>query len=255
MSASWAKTHARIIVDDEDSIIQDQYLVSARELVEQDTGLLFMKQTRVLYLDDFPHVIHISKNPVRSIVSIKYLDQDEVEQTFNLARFVTDPHGEYFRLTLDDDETFPITEDAPGAVRIEYRCGYATEFTANDTTDTLTAVSHDFENGDAIRIAVYGGHLPNTLDAGIYYVINKTDDTFQIATTPGGSAVSPGHDGQGTFLAINAEGSSIFTSMIQAMSLAFSTMYEHRESETDIDVRAYSHSYDAIVDRLSRVMF
>lgn len=76
-------------------------------------------------------------------------------------------------------------------------------FTADSTTDFLTwsgtTTSGTFANQTAITVSNSGGALPTGLSANTtYYVINKTSTTFQVATTPGGSAINITGNGSGT---------------------------------------------------------
>lgn len=80
------------------------------------------------------------------------------------------------------------------------RFGYGTgqTFTANAGTDFITANSHGLSNGDIVLLtttsALPGGTTANT----VYYVINKTTNTFQISTSVGGAAVNITDAGTGT---------------------------------------------------------
>lgn len=57
-------------------------------------------------------------------------------------------------------------------------------------TNTVNKVAHGFLNGDLVGFATTGT-LPSTIAVGnLYYVVNKTDDTFQLALVPGGTALA-----------------------------------------------------------------
>lgn len=75
----------------------------------------------------------------------------------------------------------------------------AQTFTADAATDTYTATSHGFANGNPVTVRVTEGQLPSGLYANTtYYIVNKADNTFQLATGAGGSAVSITTAGSGT---------------------------------------------------------
>lgn len=78
--------------------------------------------------------------------------------------------------------------------------GFSFTFSSSDVntgTDTITEVAHGLENGDTVYISSVSA--PGGLDAGRnYFVVNKTDDTFQLALTSGGSAVNITSGGSGT---------------------------------------------------------
>ncbi len=82
----------------------------------------------------------------------------------------------------------------------------ATELVATVTytnaTNLVTSVAHGLLNGDKILVANSGGALPTELSATTpYFVINKTDDTFQLSLRPGANdqaVVTFSDDGSGT---------------------------------------------------------
>lgn len=74
------------------------------------------------------------------------------------------------------------------------------EFTVNASTDVFTDNSHGLSNGDMLNFTS-DDTLPSPLvesEEYIYYVINKTTNTFQVSETPGGSAVNLTDTGTGT---------------------------------------------------------
>lgn len=80
------------------------------------------------------------------------------------------------------------------------RFGYGTgaTFTANASTDVITASAHGLSNGNRLLL-----DSTTTLPAGlskntVYYVISVTTNTFKVSTTAGGSAVDITDTGTGT---------------------------------------------------------
>ena len=70
--------------------------------------------------------------------------------------------------------------------------------TFQDTGDTVTATAHGLSNGDEVSFATIvttTGIVTRT----IYYVVNATTDTFQVAATAGGAALPLTTNGSGTF--------------------------------------------------------
>jgi microcystin-dependent protein len=85
-----------------------------------------------------------------------------------------------------------------GVLKGRYGYGSGQTFTADAGTDFITAVSHGLSNGDRIFVGT-----TNTLPAGlsantVYYVINKTTNTFQLSTSSGGAAIDITTTGTGT---------------------------------------------------------
>jgi len=69
--------------------------------------------------------------------------------------------------------------------------------TFQDTGDTVTLNSHGLENDDEVSFASITSTTGLDLNT-IYYIINKTTNTFQVAATSGGSALPLTTDGSGT---------------------------------------------------------
>lgn len=74
-------------------------------------------------------------------------------------------------------------------------------FTANAGTDTLTSSGHGIQNGELVNFTSDGtlpGGIGSWDDGFFYYVVNRTTNTFQIATTPGGTPINITSSGSGT---------------------------------------------------------
>lgn len=66
--------------------------------------------------------------------------------------------------------------------------GVPKEFIAAPATDTFTCPAHGYVNTN--KVVIYGDTVPAGLIEGtVYYVVNATADTFQVAATPGGSPI------------------------------------------------------------------
>ena len=73
------------------------------------------------------------------------------------------------------------------------------------TSDLITSAAHGLANGDIVTVAT-SNTLPTGLSANTdYYVIEKTDDTFKLSATSGGSAVDITGTGTGTHTWYRAE--------------------------------------------------
>lgn len=58
-------------------------------------------------------------------------------------------------------------------------------------TDTITSTAHGLSNGDMIVFTVTGA-ATNIVAGRVYYVVSKADDTFKVATSSGGTALTLG---------------------------------------------------------------
>ena len=84
-------------------------------------------------------------------------------------------------------------------VQILARDTDSTTFFSDAANNRLLFPSHGFENGQEFR--VQGASLPDGLEpTTTYFVVNKTDNNFQVAETAGGTQVTFTSDGMGTLL-------------------------------------------------------
>ena len=72
-------------------------------------------------------------------------------------------------------------------------------FTTTFATNRIDDVAHGLSDNDVIRMTTSAGDLPNgfVVDTD-YYVINETNDDYQVSLTQGGAAVTISDDGTGT---------------------------------------------------------
>jgi len=115
------KTHARISHDDEDEWAGTILLPAAREWCEKHVGRTFTTTTLRLTLDAFPAgSIALPYPPIASVVSVKYDDGANDEQTYSTALYTVEA-GSGLVTPLD---TWPVTYDKLESVRIEYTAGF-----------------------------------------------------------------------------------------------------------------------------------
>ncbi|MRV72566.1 hypothetical protein GJ700_12695 [Duganella sp. FT92W] len=97
--------------------------------VEQQTGRAVVTQTYRVTLDSFPEAIRLPAPPVASVLSVKYIDTDGVEQTLDPADYELDAESEPCYLVPAPDRRWPETMDRINAVRVEVECGYGPDDT------------------------------------------------------------------------------------------------------------------------------
>lgn len=106
--------------------------------------------------------------------------------------------------------------------------GSGQTFTADAGTDALTATAHGLSDGDQVHVSSTTT-LPDPLAADTdYFVISATTNTFQLATTSGGSAIDLTDAGTGTHTVTQNPDDTNDTASVEAM-LGFAW----RESNTD----------------------
>jgi uncharacterized phiE125 gp8 family phage protein len=138
-----AKAHLRVVVTDEDTQITSM-IVAARHAAEHITGRALMPQTWELALDKFPRQIDLSRAPLVSIASIKYIDSAGILQTMAEADYLLDSHREPARITPAYGTSWPATRYQANAVLVRFVAGY---------TDAA-AVPQDIKNWMLLRIGM-----------------------------------------------------------------------------------------------------
>jgi uncharacterized phiE125 gp8 family phage protein len=89
-------------------------------------GRAIVTQSWRLTLDAFPRMINITKSPLLSVQSIKYIDVDGVLQTMDPADYSIQK-GQLDGLVYPAyNKCWPSTRNEPGAVRIEFTAGFGT---------------------------------------------------------------------------------------------------------------------------------
>lgn len=125
-----AKAHLRVDISDDDTLIDFQ-ITSARETAESDTKRSFLTQTLEMRFDRFPcgtKDVKLLRPPVQSVVSIKYIDVDGDEQTWDSSKYTVDiyslPPRIFPAVVNNVRESYPSTQNVENAVTIEYKTGY-----------------------------------------------------------------------------------------------------------------------------------
>jgi len=123
ITSTEAKVHLRVDHTDEDSLIAI-LIQAARETVEQRTGRSLITQSRTIKMDYFPqtNTIQIPYGPLISVTSVKYYDEDNVQQTMSASLYEVDTYSNVPRIVVTD--SWPATYDKINAVEIIYSAGY-----------------------------------------------------------------------------------------------------------------------------------
>lgn len=150
------RRNSRIPDSDEDDWITDA-IESATEYIEEYLECRIAEATYELTLDRFPQrneSIPIPVWPVGEVMSIEYIDPNNVAQVVAVEKIVQPKGTRRYRLRLKDNECWPSTRCTPDAVTITFKAGWAT---AKDVPKTLTRaalmlISHWYENRETVLI-------------------------------------------------------------------------------------------------------
>jgi len=118
-----ARAHLRATTTDEDALIQG-WIAAARERAEDITHRRFITQTWDLVLDGFPSQFEMPNAPLVSVTSVKYLDEDDVEQTLASSAYQVDAVNQPGRILPAVNGEWPDTSEKINAVTVRFVCGY-----------------------------------------------------------------------------------------------------------------------------------
>lgn len=111
-------------VDLDDDI--NAMIADATRLAEHELSLCVMAQTWELALEAFPQSFELTRVPVASVTSIKYVDNTGVLQTLDPAAYTLDnasAHGAA-RVVPAYGTSWPVTRAQINAVMVRYVAGY-----------------------------------------------------------------------------------------------------------------------------------
>lgn len=223
ISLAEAKTHLRGVAAASEDALISALIVTAREQAEALLNRAIVARTWEKLLDAFPDAIELLWPPVRSVLSIKYLDANGAEQTLSPASYSVDKHATPGWIVPAFNTSWPVTRADINAVRVRYAAGMVIPFTVNTGTDFLTATGHGYANDDEVPVFA-GGAIPVGLtDGGQYFAKAVTADTLQLAAAAGGAAI----DITGAGTPPNFLG-QLPRSIRSAMLLMLTHWFEHR---------------------------
>lgn len=118
------KSFMRIIGDEDDATITQMLLASINRAEMLTNRQLGGVATFALYLDKMPSYskIKLPKSPLVEVVSVKYIDADEAEQTLDASEYWIDSKATPAELTFVNSAK--ATSPKPNAVTITFKGGY-----------------------------------------------------------------------------------------------------------------------------------
>lgn len=160
--------------------VEDDYLMSliraSLGMAQRKTQTRILPETHRLDLSGFPYCIKPPYPPLISVVSIEYYDADNVLQTLDTDVYTVEaPFGsqppERGSIKLADGQSWPDTFARPDAVKITFRCGYATgspefvEVPHEITHARLLIIADLYEHRGSATVGVGTSVTPNVIRA------------------------------------------------------------------------------------------
>jgi len=163
-----AKTFMRILETDDDALITSM-IVAAREFAENYTNRQFKQATFELITNRFIDGMKLRKNPIQSISSIQYMDENGTYQTLSTENYYLYFDNGIGHLHFED---LPSIKDDKRAVKITFVSGYAT-VPSSIVSYLKVLVSTLYENREQYIVGVNVDTLANPM-------INKMLDMYRI---------------------------------------------------------------------------
>ena len=170
-----AKAWLDITYSQKDTVITS-LIAAATAHLDGWTGVLgrcLCEQTWRQDYDVFCRVLRIPLAPTISLTSVKYDDENDVEQTVSSSFYdlLTDDIGPYVK--FKDTYSFAAVSDIKPAVRVTYLAGYAdiagTPKTSSVPDDIKHAIAllvrHWFDNPTAVVVGVSAQAMPMAVDS------------------------------------------------------------------------------------------
>lgn len=119
------KLSARMDAASFDDQLADLLIPGMRREAEHRLGRRLITQTVELVIGGFPSgAIDLSLPDVQSVISLKYIDRDEAQQTLPDTDYSLDTDSAPCRLLLGPGKSWPATAGVPHAVRVRFTVGY-----------------------------------------------------------------------------------------------------------------------------------
>jgi uncharacterized phiE125 gp8 family phage protein len=125
VSLELAKQHCRVDIDDDDGLFEAVYIPSARQTVEQYTGMtLLMSDVDVVVCgcESTSRTIRVPVQPVRSLTAVAAIDRDGIETPLDIDEYgLVVARAGMVDVIVARNESLPSAD----AFRVQYVAGYA----------------------------------------------------------------------------------------------------------------------------------
>lgn len=165
VSVSEVKDQSRIETTAEDTLVE-RLIDAATASIDgpYGIGICMVSQQWEWAMDRFPLRFEIPLYPVISVDSIKYTDEDGVEQTLDASVYRVDTHSNPARITLAWNQTWPSARLVSNAVKVTFTAGYSS--VPEDLKHAvIMLVAHWYENREAVLVGSVATPMPMAVDA------------------------------------------------------------------------------------------
>lgn len=120
------KQHLRLDHEDDDELIRD-YLAAAVDLVERETSRILAPAVFEWRIDEWPcgtRFLALPVGPVRDVLSIAYIDAEEIEQSLPATDWDWEPSDTGATIVFDAAFAPPLLGRDLGGIRIGFEAGH-----------------------------------------------------------------------------------------------------------------------------------
>lgn len=180
VSLAEAKAHCRIDSSDDDALLAG-YILAARQYVERATGRVLMTQRWNYFLDHawpkawdgscYRSRIVIPLPPLRSIISMQYVDSNGATQTLAADQYWVATSALYGIVEPAYGVTWPAVRSQVNTITILFEAGYGTN--PGDIPEPirqamLLLVGHWYEHRETVVVGVTPSELPFAVEALLF---------------------------------------------------------------------------------------
>lgn len=103
------------------------WIEAITEAAEHEVGRCFVNQGWRVTLDRFYDAIRLDRAPLVSVESVKFIDEDGIEQTLDPADYIVDSASEPGFIVPAALKAWPCTAERVNAVTVDYTVGYGAD--------------------------------------------------------------------------------------------------------------------------------
>tara|TARA_R110000824_G_scaffold119224_3_gene273206 strand:+ start:616 stop:1218 length:603 start_codon:yes stop_codon:yes gene_type:complete len=128
LTTAEAKQHLRVANDGDDTYI-DNLIFAATKMAESYCNIQIMQTSCTQIADCWADTFELYQSPVQNsgqilITSIKYYDEDNVQQTWAATNYILDSSYTPARISVAPQITYPPIANRLDAIEIRFRSGY-----------------------------------------------------------------------------------------------------------------------------------
>jgi uncharacterized phiE125 gp8 family phage protein len=235
----------------------DGYLATligiAQDMVQNQTWISLLSQQWFFTLDtdEVGDIVKLSKCPIISIDTVKYINGDGDLTTVDISDYITDLTSQPARIKFTDMPQ--IKADTMNALQIEFTAGFSYVYSVavtvdsiNLSTNVLTEAAHGLKNSDVIEFNSIGTITGIATDTP-YYIISRTTNTFKISATINGTEIdlTGSTSTMPTYRVKSVE--NVPESIKQAIKLIVGDYFMHREDSEYAKSTTIPNSADSLL--------